>query len=144
MLSKQLFRNHSHGFGLAMMNTKLHESSCRKTNHECPKTDDTETRRKDEDKMAIIFLVIISSFMFCHLPRVAMDVHEIATLADSTFCAEHKMRNPFPAWSFIIIYISNFCLVINATMNMFIYCFMSVSFRQEVCEVLENFKCRFK
>ena len=115
-----------------------------KKNPETPaKTHETinEKRRNAEDKLAIIFLVIISSFMFCHSPRVAMDVHEIVTLADSNFCAEHKMPNTFPAWSLIMIFVSNFCLVINAMMNMYIYCFMSESFRQEIFEVLPKLRC---
>ena len=30
----------------------------------------SETRRATEDRLAVIFLVIILAFIFCHLPRV--------------------------------------------------------------------------
>ena len=30
-----------------------------------------ETRRATEDRLAVIFLVIILAFIFCHLPRVS-------------------------------------------------------------------------
>ena len=103
-----------------------------------------EKRRKADDKLAVIFLVIISSFIFCHFPRVAMDVHEIITLVDSNICAENNMPNTFPSWTFVIIFISNFCLVINATLNMYIYCLMSENFRLEVFEVLQGLKCWLK
>ena len=103
-----------------------------------------EERRKSEDKLAVIFLVKILSFIFCHLPRVALDFHEIFTLEHSNFCAEHKMPNTFPAWSFVAIYVSHLCLVINATLNMCIYCFMSEAFRDEVCIIFKKIWCYSK
>ena len=97
-----------------------------------------ETRRATEDRLAVIFLVIILGFIFCHLPRVGIDVHEILTLEHSNMCKEAKMPNIFPAWSFVGVYVSHFCLAINATMNMLIYCFMSPMFREEVVQVLQS------
>ena len=99
----------------------------------------SENRRKDEDKLAVIFLVIILIFVFCHLPRVGIDIHEIYSLSHSNFCAEHNMPNTFPAWSLIAIYISHFCLVISAASNMFIYCLMSTKFREESRTILSRF-----
>ena len=98
-----------------------------------------ETRRATEDRLAVIFLVIILAFIFCHLPRVGIDVHEIFTLERSNMCKEARM-SVFPAWTYIAVYISHFCLVINATMNMYIYCFMSPLFREEVWKVFLEFK----
>ena len=34
----------------------------------------SETRRATEDRLAVIFLVIILAFIFCHLPRVCNTV----------------------------------------------------------------------
>ena len=106
-----------------------------------------ETRRATEDRLAVIFLVIILAFIFCHLPRVAIDIHEIITINQTNFCKEAKTQNSkaniFPAWSFVAIYISHFCLVINATLNMYIYCFMSPLFREEVWQVFQDFKHNF-
>ena len=100
----------------------------------------SENRRKDEDKLAVIFLVIILIFIFCHLPRVGIDIHEIYSLSHSNFCAKHHMPNTFPAWSLMAIYISHFCLVINAASNMFIYCLMSTKFREESRTIFRRFK----
>ena len=99
-----------------------------------------ETRRAAEDKLAVIFLVIILAFIFCHLPRVAMDVHEILTLKHANMCREAKMPNSFPPWAFVAVYVSHFCLVINATLNMFIYCFMSPLFRAELKQSSQEVK----
>ena len=101
-----------------------------------------ENRRKAEDKLAGIFLFIILSFVLCHLPRVALDVHEIATLGHYNKCRAAKIPHVFPAWSFVAINISHFCLVLNATMNMFIYCSMSTQFREEFRNALYKFKAR--
>ena len=35
----------------------------------------SETRRATEDRLAVIFLVIILAFIFCHLPRVCNVLH---------------------------------------------------------------------
>ena len=91
-----------------------------------------QNRRTVEDKLAAIFLVIILGFVFCHLPRVTMDIHEIFTLRHSIMCKMFKMPNIFPAWCYVAVYVSHFGLVASATMNMFIYAFMSASFREEL------------
>ena len=70
-----------------------------------------------------------------------MDVHEIATLAHFNLCAKHNLTS-FPAWTIVTIYISNFCLAINASLNMCIYTFMSTPFREEVFTVLRKLKCQ--
>lgn len=101
-----------------------------------------ETHRATEDRLAVIFLVMILAFIFCHLPRVGIDVHEIITIHQTNFCKEANM-NVFPAWTFVAVYISHFCLVVNATVNMYIYCFMSPLFRDEVWQVFQDFKPTF-
>ena len=98
-----------------------------------------EVRRRAEDKLAIIFLVIILGFILCHLPRVGIDVHEILTLSHSNMCSAANLPS-FPAWTFIGVYVSHFSLVINATMNMYIYCFMSEHFRTELFNILTKMK----
>lgn len=100
----------------------------------------SETRRAAEDKLAIIFLVIILGFVFCHMPRVAMDIHEILTLKHSNMCREANMRFTVPAWTIVAVYVSHFCLAVNATCNMFIYCFMSPLFRQELWLLIADVK----
>ena len=93
-----------------------------------------------EDKLAGIFLSIILGFVVCHVPRVALDIHEIATLSHYNMCREARVPHIFPAWSFVAINISHFCLAMNATMNMFIYCLMSTRFREELLKVLCQIK----
>ena len=74
--------------------------------------------------------------------QVCIDVHEIFTLEHTHMCKEAGMP-PFTAWTFISVYISHFCLVANATLNMYIYCFMSPLFREEVWQVFRDF-CKKK
>ena len=99
-----------------------------------------ENRRKAEDKLAVIFLVIILGFIFCHMPRVALDAHEIFTLEHYNKCKAARMPNSFPAWSYVAINVSHLCLVINATMNMYIYCYMSTRFREELFKMAAKIK----
>ena len=69
--------------------------------------------------------------------QVGIDVHEIVTLEHTHMCKEAGMT-PFTAWTYISVYVSHFCLVANATLNMYIYCFMSTLFRDEVRQVLKQ------
>jgi len=104
-----------------------------------PNRPSNEVRRRAEDKLAIIFLVIILGFILCHLPRVGIDVHEILTLSHSNMCSAANLPS-FPAWTFIGVYVSHFSLVLNATMNNVIYCFMSEHFRTELFNILTQMK----
>ena len=51
----------------------------------------SETRRATEDRLAVIFLVIILAFIFCHLPRVC-------NLQHNTYISKVVLRLGFVAW----------------------------------------------
>ncbi len=39
-----------------------------------------ESRRKKEDNLAVIFMGFIIVFLVCHLPRLLLNIHELATI----------------------------------------------------------------
>ena len=39
-----------------------------------------ESRRKKEDNLAVIFMGFIMVFLVCHLPRLCLNIHELATI----------------------------------------------------------------
>ena len=100
-----------------------------------------QKHRRAEDRTAKIFLFITVIFITCHIPRLILDIHELINLEIANMCQKAKMRDIAPAWTFIMIYVSHFCLVLNATFNMFIYGFMSQEFQKELKTVINQFPC---
>ena len=83
----------------------------------------------------MIFMAIVVAFVICHSPRVGLDLHEIFTLKESNECLKAKTSNTVPYWVFIAGNISHCLLVLNATINAYIYGFMSAKFREEIKRV---------
>lgn len=99
-----------------------------------------ESRCKKEDNMAVIFMGFILVFLVCHLPRLLLNIHELATIRNAMKCMKADL-NPFPLWSTFAISISHVLLAINSSTNIFIYCFLSSKFREE-CVKLYQSLCR--
>ena len=84
--------------------------------------------RKNQDRMAITFVVIVSMFVFCHLPRVLVDIHELIYFNTARECEENNK----PGQSklvLITVYISHILLVIHSATKPIIYCCTSRDFR---------------
>ena len=96
-------------------------------------------QRRAEDRTAMIFIFITITFITCHIPRLILDIHELINLDNANMCQKAKMPDIAPVWTYIMIYISHFCLVLNATFNMFIYGFMSPEFQKELKMVMNQF-----
>ena len=47
------------------------------------------TRRKAEDKMAMIFVAIVTGFMVCNAPRIFLNFHEIYVLETAKECQDN-------------------------------------------------------
>ena len=96
-----------------------------------------ESRRNKEDNMAVIFMGFIIVFLVCHLPRLLLNIHELATMAHAMDCQEAG-KEPFPYWSLITISVSHFLLVVNSSTNIFIYSILSSKFRDECKKVYHS------
>ena len=103
-----------------------------------------QKHRRAEDRTAKIFLFITVIFITCHIPRLILDIHELINLKIAIMCQNAKIREITPAWTFIMIYVSHFCLVSNATFNMFIYGFMSQEFQRELKTAINELLCCFR
>ena len=94
-----------------------------------------------EDRTAMIFVCITLTFIISHIPRLILDSHELINLDIANACQNGRMKDIAPAWTFILIYISHFCLALNATLNMVIYGFMSGEFRKELKSFIDRIIC---
>ena len=86
----------------------------------------------------MIFVFITLIFIISHIPRLILDCHELFNLHIANACQEALMKHIAPAWTSIMIYISHFCLALNATLNMVVYGFLSREFQKE----LKSLRCR--
>ena len=86
--------------------------------------------------MAAIFMGFIFVFLVCHLPRLLLNIHELATLEHSMEC-QRAGKEPLGFWTLITIPSSHVLLVINSSTNIFIYSILSSKFREE-CRKLYN------
>ena len=97
-----------------------------------------ESRRKKEDNLAAIFMGFIMVFLICHLPRLGLNIHELATIEHAMDCQRAGLK-AFPLWSLIMISLSHLLLVLNSATNILIYCCLSSKFREEFRKVFRKF-----
>ena len=96
-----------------------------------------ESRRKKEDNLAAIFMGFIVVFLVCHLPRLLLNIHELATIQHAMVCQENG-KYPFPMWSHIVVNVSHLLLCLNSATNILIYCALSSKFREECRKVFRK------
>ena len=90
-------------------------------------------RRNHEDHLAMVFLGFILVFLLCHLPRILLDIHELATREHYQVCRKFGFHD-FPFYISVSIYISHVTLVVSSATNLLIYCSFSSTYRKEVCD----------
>ena len=99
-----------------------------------------DIRRKNEDSLAVVFMIIIFIFLICHSPRIILDIHELMTIKQSEYCNEIN-EFYYSSWSVILLSVSHFLLVVNSSVNMIVYCLLGSRFRKEIRKMFDTFKC---
>jgi len=106
----------------------------------CSRQKKKDIKRKNEDSLAMVFVIIILIFLVCHAPRIILDINELVNLKRSEYCASTG-ATPFSFWSIILLNVSHFLLVMNSSTNMIVYCLLGSRFRTEVKKIIDNFVC---
>ena len=99
-----------------------------------------DIRRKNEDSLAVVFMIIILIFLVCHAPRIILDINELATIKMSEYCASVGSFQ-YSFWSILLLNVSHFLLVVNSSVNMIVYCLLGSRFRAEVRKIFDSFVC---
>lgn len=81
----------------------------------------------------VLFGVVIVFFM-CHILRIILDLEELISYEDLNETIEKAQNNGevcqgVQFWTMITTDISHFLIIVNASINFFIYCFLSKQFR---------------
>jgi len=86
-------------------------------------------RRKTEDKMAMIFIAIVSGFLVTNFPRIFLNFHEVLVFEKTRKCLEAG-KGFFPVWSRLLVSFSHLLLVVNSSLNIIFYGLFNKNFRQ--------------
>lgn len=68
-------------------------------------------------------------FVICHLPRVLLDLHEVATLTEQQHCGPQR-------WTYTAVSLSHMLLVVFCSAKLLIYCLISSQIKQEFLDMM--------
>ena len=85
-------------------------------------------REKDMVQQTMILFVIVILFGLSHVLRIALNIEEFISLEDSNN-ARANGCDWIKFWTYLASPISHVLLLINSSINFFIYCFFNPSFR---------------
>ena len=92
-------------------------------------------RRRPEDKMAVVLIVIVTVWLITNLPRICLDFEEVLSIETMHACMEHHPSNPyppFPPWTLMLDPFSHLLLVINSSINVLLYGKFDNNFRDAI------------
>jgi uncharacterized membrane protein YhfC len=59
-----------------------------------------QARRRLEDNLAVVFMGIVGVFLFCHILRIALNLHEMMVIENAMECVKNH-QEAFPKWAII-------------------------------------------
>ena len=99
----------------------------------------TAAQKAEETRQAIVLFAIVILFVCCHALRILLNVNELLTLQ----VVRASIKNGcfgVPFWALIGVAVSHFLITVNSSVNFFIYCFMSPTFRRIFIVYLKKVK----
>lgn len=89
-------------------------------------------RQRKEINLSVVLLCIVVVFFCCHASRIILDVFEFSNMEKVINC------KPFHPGHFMhaLHYISHFAMILNSSLNFFVYCLVGHTFRRELCRTL--------
>lgn len=108
----------------------------------------SKRRLRKELNLFIIVLVIVVTFLCCHIPRILVDIYEFSHLEDIVTCNDRKKYNPYlsylpPTWVDCISFAGHSMSILNSSVNFIIYSFVGHNFRREFFKMLGLQHCHF-
>ena len=98
----------------------------------------SDRRQRKEINLSIVLLCIVLVFFCSHAARILLDVYEFSNMDLFMNCKPHWR----PAIFWVSLqYISHFTMILNSSLNFFVYCLVGHTFRRELCRTL-GFKVR--
>jgi len=93
----------------------------------------SDRRQRKEINLSIVLLCIVLVFFCSHAARILLDVYEFSNMDLFMNCKPHWR----PAIFWVSLqYISHFTMILNSSLNFFVYCLVGHTFRRELCRTL--------
>ena len=108
-------------------------------NTQCPGPSSAYVIYEWSPRQAIVLFAIVILFVCCHALRILLNVNELLTLQ----VVRASIKNGcfgVPFWALIGVAVSHFLITVNSSVNFFIYCFMSPTFRRIFIVYLKKVK----
>ena len=86
-------------------------------------------RKKKEDNLSMVLIMMIATFLFCNILRVLLNMHEIHVVEEMSLCRCSDLGG-FPVWVLILGFISPVLLALNSSINLLIFCVFGTKFRK--------------
>ena len=88
------------------------------------------SHQRRDNAMAMLFFIIIACFVLSHSGKFVLNFFEISRLFIDQSARE------WPLWAFLLTRINHLLLVVNSSINFFIYCFRDAKFRDALFSLL--------
>jgi len=90
-------------------------------------------REANDEHLSVMLLVIVLVFLLCNSSRCILAFYEVFILECLRNCIdEGKMGHGYPVWNILLGNLNHILLVLNPTLNFFVYCLIGRRFRMAV------------
>ena len=109
------------------LNISIRNAKPRNANH-------NRRQRSEEIRHAMVLFGVVIVFFICHILRIILDMEELITYEDRHQTMEIAQRigemcEGVQFWTMITADISHFLILVNSSINFYIYCFLSRQFK---------------
>ena len=96
-----------------------------------------ESRNKDNDvKKTFILFWIVIVFILCHTLRIILNIEEFLGLTRYLDIREKGCSHGFKFWFSVLVPVSQLLIIINSSVNFFIYSFFDPAFKKVLRQVI--------
>ena len=95
------------------------------------------SHQRRDNAMAMLFFIIIACFVLSHSGKFVLNFFEISRLLMD------RQKDEWPLWAFVLTRINHLLLVVNSSINFFIYCFRDAKFSDALLSLLGVSSQRF-
>ncbi len=92
----------------------------------------------EDNRQALVLFSIVVIFLVSNVPRIALNIHEVFTIDDFKRDVENGCFT-LPFWVLLSGTASQLLMVVNSSINFFIYCLMSQLFREVLFQNIKSY-----
>ena len=89
-----------------------------------------------EISLAKIMMRIVIIFIILNIPRVSLSIYEVSTIPNILECYERNCRYYISSKRWLLDKIIRYLVILNSSINFFIYCFVGSNFRNTLNNVV--------